>query len=101
MADPEQVLHDKMATTQACRAFGVDTSITLSPTGGEAGERPLSEHSLHYKISLVPPEGWAGPDWLGFGFGDSGPVSGVWPVLLAFTALSPPTFELQPQMDST
>jgi len=60
MADCGQVLQDKIVTTRVCRAFGVDTPTTPLLTGDEEGEGPLSEYSLHFEISLVPPEGWAG-----------------------------------------
>jgi hypothetical protein len=50
MADSEQDLQDKMAIRRACRAFGVDTPITPQ-TGNEDGETPLSEYSLHFKVT--------------------------------------------------
>jgi len=57
MADCEQVLQDRMAIYGAFRAFGVDTPPLI---GDEGGETPLSEYSLHFEMSLVPREGWAG-----------------------------------------
>ena len=54
MDDYEQVLQDKMAISRTSKAFGVDTSTTPPPTGDEGGVTPYGEHSLHFKVILVP-----------------------------------------------
>jgi len=48
MEDREQVLQDKVAIS---RAFEVDTPPR---PGDEGAETPLSEYSLHFKLSLCP-----------------------------------------------
>jgi len=56
MADPEQVLQDKMAITRASRALGVDMPIAPARPGDDGGETPLSEYLLQFQMDLVPLE---------------------------------------------